>query len=81
MAIVQAPLRVRPDSPHLRLLASDAARRNAVSEHEVFVRLLLHLPRKATEAGVVDPRFAVAEADRLAGRLSFRTSAYRALTR
>lgn len=59
-------------------MADAAGRRHAVPAHEVFVRLLLHLPREADPGGAVEVRIALDEAERLASTLAAATNPYAA---
>jgi hypothetical protein len=67
-------LRVEPDSRELQAMAREAAARHAVPAHEVLVRLLLHLPRDADGEGMVEPRVAGDESERLAAELAAATA-------
>jgi hypothetical protein len=60
---LQTALKVTPDSGYLRDLAGERA---------LWTQLLLHLPRLADEAGLVETDRAIAEAERLADLLAAR---------
>jgi hypothetical protein len=71
-------LQVQPESPELDAIACAAARRHGVPPHEVFVRLLLHLPRDADARGMVESRLAARESERVARDLAAATDRYSA---
>jgi hypothetical protein len=81
VAVTELRVEVKASSTELRSSAEEAASANGVPDHEVLVRLLLALPREASEDGLVDTQIVAAEAHTLAARLSARTAPYVGWTR
>ena len=78
MSTMATVVRVEPSSPELRATAARAAERRGVSAHEVFVRLLLQLPRDASADAMIGARLVAEEADRLSAEMCEATSDYAA---